>query len=85
MSQAELEPGTPAKTPWRTQVRHKARRVSLRVRFAYRTFMETPKDARLTGAQAICFLAGLYFVSWWSIPVAGVIGAVLAIIALERQ
>lgn len=86
MSTAEIEPVTPESAPRRRlELRRRTRRMVRRVRIAYRTFMETPKDVRITEFQFICFLAGLYFVSWWSIPVAGVVGAVIAIIAAERQ
>ena len=83
MSTAELEPVQPPKR--RIEFKRRLRRNAIRVKFAYQTFMKTPKDVRITGFQFICFLAGLYFVSWWSIPVAGVIGAVIAIVAAERQ
>lgn len=83
---SELETTIPEKTPrlW-PRLRRRTRLLTRRAGFAYRTFMETPKEARITGFQFICFLAGLFFVSFWSVPVAGVIGAVIAIIAAERQ
>jgi hypothetical protein len=86
MSTAELEPVVPPKSPRRKlDLRRRAYRLQRRVINVYQAFMEAPKDVRITGFQFLCFLAGLYFVSWWSIPVAGVIGAVIAIIAAERQ
>lgn len=83
MSTTELEPVQSPRR--RLELRKRARHAMRRVGIAYRTFMETPKDVRITGFQFICFLAGLFFVSFWSVPVAGVVGAVIAIIAAERQ
>lgn len=38
-----------------------------------------------TALEFICFIAGLFFISYFSVPIAGIIGAVLMIVALERQ
>jgi len=43
------------------------------------------KRGLLTSLEFICFIAGLFFISFWSVPIAGVIGAVLMIVAIERQ
>lgn len=82
------EPTTEIVVPQKPR-RHRLRKLHKAVRgYVERgvvRFMHSSKDLRITGFQFICFLCGLYFVSYWSIPVAGVIGAAIAIVAAERQ
>lgn len=79
-------PAQPAKTKKSWRERRFLARVWIKGHYHQaRLWTMAHEDFRVTSFQFACFIAGLFFISFWSVPVAGVIGAVIAIIAAERQ